>query len=198
MTIEKTFTVQKRIGFGKGFNRRLRCQNIVPGVLYTTKGDNIAVQVANMPLQKLYEEMGRTTVFNLEIDDNGNKSTFPVLIWQTQYHPIKSEFKHIDFFGVDLDKEIKIGVPVKFVGDSPGVKLGGLLETYRNRLILIGKPLDMPVKIVIDISVLELNDSVHIADVKLPEGIRAEYTNNYTVVAIISKAKEEVTEEDAE
>lgn len=190
MSVEKIFTVQKRKVFGKGFNRRLRCQNIVPGVLYTTKGDNIAVQAPSLSLKKIYEEMGRTTVFTLEIDDNGSKNTFPVLIWQTQYHPIKNEFKHVDFFGVDLEKEIKINVPIQFIGTSPGIKLGGQLETYRERLTLISKPLVMPEKIVIDISGLNLNDSIHIEDIELPKDVRADYTNNFAVVSIISKVTE--------
>lgn len=88
----------------------------------------------------MYDEMGHTTVFNLEIDENGQKSTHPVLIWQVQRHPYKKNFTHIDFYGVDLNKEVKVDVPLEFVGVSCGVKLGGVLETYRESLRLSCKP----------------------------------------------------------
>lgn len=194
-TIEKTLTVKKRDALGKGHNRRLRCEKLVPGVYYTSAGENIAVQAEALPLQKIYDEMGRTTVFNLEIDDNGKKIVHPVLVWDVQYHPYKKEFKHIDFFGVDLQKKVKISVPLEFIGVSRGVKAGGKLETYREKLTLISKPLDMPKKITIDISTLDINKTIAVADVQLPAGVCADYTNNFAIVSVISKTAEDTAEE---
>lgn len=194
-TIEKTLTVKKRDGLGKGCNRRLRCEKLVPGVYYTAAGENIPVQAEALPLQKMYDEMGRTTVFNLEIDDNGKKIVHPVLVWQVQYHPYKKEFKHIDFFGVDLQKKIKISVPVEFVGVSRGVKAGGKLETYREHLMLVSKPLDMPKKITIDITTLDINKTIAVADVVLPAGVSADYSNNFAIVSVISKSAEDTAAE---
>lgn len=190
-SIEKTLTVQKRSGLGKGFNRRLRCESLVPGVYYTASGENIPVQSQSLPLQKMYEEMGRTTVFNLEIDDNGTKTVHPVLVWDIQYHPYKKEFKHVDFFGVDLHKKVKINVPLEFVGTCRGVKAGGTLENYREKIMLISKPLDMPKKIVIDITNLDINTTIAIADVVLPAGVEADYTNNYAIVSVLAKSADD-------
>ena len=128
MTIEKTLSVQKREGSGKGPGGRARTQDMIPGVFYTAKGDNIAVQAPALPLEKMYTEMGRTAVFNLEIDDNGTKTVHPVMFWEVQKHPYKKAFTHVDFYGVDLDKEVKVDVPIEFVGVSRGVKLGGVME----------------------------------------------------------------------
>ena len=147
MNIEKTLSVQKREGCGKGPSGRLRSEKLIPGVFYTAKGENISVQAPALPLEKIYGEMGHTTVFNLEIEDNGQKTMHPVLIWQVQFHPYKRAFTHIDFYGVDLDKEVTVDVPVEFVGTSRGVKLGGRLETYREIVRLCSKPLAMPQKI---------------------------------------------------
>ena len=127
----KTLSVQKRTAFGKGANRRLRVESLVPGVYYASDGTNVPVQMPALPLSKIYEQVGRTNVFNLEIDDNGTKTVHPVFVWDAQYHPVKGVFTHVDFFGVDLNKEIKVDVPLEFVGTSKGVKLGGTLETYR-------------------------------------------------------------------
>lgn len=189
MDIEKTLSVQKREDCGKGPSGRLRSQELIPGVFYTAKGENITVQAPTLPLEKLYEEVGHTTVFNLEIDENGQKSTHPVLIWQVQRHPYKKCFTHIDFYGVDLNKEVKVDVPLEFVGVSRGVKLGGVLETYRESVRLSSKPLDMPKKITIDVSDMDINDTVNMADLQLPANVTAVYDQNFAVVSVLARPR---------
>lgn len=189
----KTLSVQKRTTSGKGSNRRLRAENIVPGVYYAAEGVNVPVQMPALPLSKVYEQVGRTNVFNLEIDDNGTKTLHPVFVWDAQYHPVKSIFTHVDFFGVDLDKNIKVEVPVEFVGTSKGVKLGGMLETYRERITLQAKPQFMPRKVTVDVSNLDINQSVRITQVVLPEGVEAVYKTDFTVVAVLTNDKSEET-----
>ncbi len=196
MSIEKVLNAQKRDGLGKGYNRRLRVQNMVPGVFYSAKGENVAVQMPALPLEKMYAEMGRTVVFTLEIDDNGTKSTHPVMIWEAKRHPYKNEFVHIDFYGVDLEKPVKVLVNIEFSGTSKGVKLGGKLETYRERVYLVGKPQDLPKKIEIDVTDMGLNSSLRVADLELPAGVTASYDQNFAIVSVISKVKDEA--EDAQ
>ena len=196
MNIEKTLSVQKREGYGKGPSGRLRAQKLIPGVFYTPKGDNISVQAPVLPLEKIYGEMGHTTVFNLEIEDNGKKTLHPVLIWQVQFHPYKRAFTHIDFYGVDLEKEVTVDVPVEFVGTSRGVKLGGILETYREMVRLTSKPLNMPQKITVDVSDMGINDTISVTDLKLPENVSAVFDQNFALVTVISKSKDEAEEED--
>ena len=190
MNIEKTLSVQKREGCGKGPSGRLRAEKLIPGVFYTASGENISVQAPVLPLEKIYGEMGHTTVFNLEIEDNGKKTLHPVLIWQVQFHPYKRAFTHIDFYGVDLDKEVTVDVPVEFVGTSRGVKLGGRLETYREFVRLCSKPLDMPKKIVVDVTPMDINTTICVGDLQLPENVKAVYDQNFAIVSVISKAKE--------
>ena len=194
MNIEKTLSVQKREGCGKGPSGRLRAEKLIPGVFYTASGENISVQAPVLPLEKIYGEMGHTTVFNLEIEDNGKKTLHPVLIWQVQFHPYKRAFTHIDFYGVDLDKEVTVDVPVEFVGISRGVKLGGRLETYREMVRLCSKPLTMPQKITVDVTDMGINDTVTVSDLKLPENVRAVFDQNYALVSVISKSKDEEAE----
>ncbi len=194
MSIEKVLNAQKRDGLGKGYNRRLRVQNMVPGVFYTAKGDNVAVQLPALPLEKMYAEMGRTSVFTLEIDDNGSKTTHPVMIWEAKRHPFKNEFTHIDFYGVDLEKAVKVQVNIEFVGVSKGVKMGGKLETYRERVYVVGKPQDLPKKIIIDVTEMGLNSSLRVADLELPANVRAHYDQNFAIVSVISKVKDENAE----
>lgn len=198
MEIEKTLTVQKREGRGKGASGRLRSQALVPGVFYTASGQNIMVQAPQLPLEKMYEAVGHTTVFNLEINSGEGRETHPVLIWQVQRHPYKKQFLHIDYYGVDLHKEVKVEVPVEIVGTPKGVKLGGVLETYRESVRLASKPLDMPQKIVVDVTNLDIGDMINVTDIVLPSNVHAVYDHNYAVVGVLAKTEEaEDTEEAA-
>ena len=190
----KTLSVQKREGLGKGSNRRLRAEQTIPCVFYDAEGDNFSVQVSAKELGKLYDEVGRTTVFNIEYEENGKKVVKPALFWDVQYHPVKRAFVHIDFYGVNLEKEVKLVVPLEFVGVAKGTKLGGKLETYRERVTLKGKPLSIPARVSVDISDLGVNDILHVADLKLPEGVSAAMTANFAVVSVISREAAEAEE----
>lgn len=194
--IDKTLTVQKREGKGKCASGRLRAKDLVPGVFYTANGENIMVQVPELPLEKMYEKVGHTTVFNLEIESEDGKTVHPVLIWQVQRHPYKKHFTHIDYYGVDLDKEIKVDVPLEFTGVAPGVKLGGVMETYRENVRLASKPLDMPQKIVVDVSKMKIGDSINVGDLELPPNVQSVYDQNYAIVSVLAKGKEDAAEDE--
>ena len=197
MSIEKTLQVQKRNGLGKGANRRLRAGALVPGVFYNGKGENIALQIPSLPMEKLLAAVGRNTVFHIEINNGEKKDKYPALIWDIQYHPYKRAFLHIDFYGVDLDKEVVVRVPLEFTGIARGVKLGGQLETYRENVRLSGKPLDIPKKITLDVTELDINAAIHVADLSLPQGICAVYSTNYCIVAVHMPGAEEEDKENA-
>lgn len=191
----KVLAAQKRDTSGKGFNRRLRVDEIVPGVYYSGAGENFSVQMTEPALNKLYSEVGRTTVFNLEIDADGKKSLHPVLVWDVQRHPVKNRITHVDFYGVDLDKPVKITVPIEFTGVARGTKVGGVMETYREQVQLVAKPLDMPAKIVLDVTPLELGKTVQVADLPLPEGVQAAYDVNYAIVSVLMPGADDAAAE---
>lgn len=194
----KTLPVQKRTAFGKGVNRRLRTKDLVPGVYYTADGQNIPVQVAELPLAKIYEQVGRTNVFQLEIEDeNGAKTLHPVFVWDAQYAPVKNSFTHVDFRGVDLNKEIEVKVQVEYTGTPKGVKMGGTLETYRSEVILSAKPEAMPRKVLLDVTGLEIGQSMRVSNMPLPEGVRAVYKSDFTMASVFMEGADASTEEAA-
>ncbi|MBQ4615876.1 MAG: 50S ribosomal protein L25/general stress protein Ctc [Mailhella sp.] len=187
----KTLSVQKRTAFGKGANRRLRAEALVPGVYYTADGQNIPVQMAALPLAKMYEQMGRTNVFQIEVEDeNGAKTLHPVFVWDAQYSPVKSTFTHVDFLGVDLDKEIKIKVQVEYAGTPKGCKVGGTMETYRDEVVLAAKPADMPRKLVIDVTGMEIGQTIRVSNMPLPEGVRPVFKSDFTMVSVFMEGAE--------
>ena len=191
----KTLSVKKRTAFGKGANRRLRAEALVPGVYYTADGQNIPVQMPELPLVKMYEQVGRTNVFQLELEDeNGVKTLHPVFVWDAQYSPVKSTFTHIDFLGVDLDKEIQVKVQVEYAGTPKGVKVGGKMETYRDEVILAAKPAEMPRKLVLDVTGMEIGQTIRVSTMPLPEGVRPVYKSDYTMVSVFMEGAEAAAE----
>lgn len=192
----KTLVVQKRLGLGKGPNRRLHKKNLIPGIFYTSGGENIPIQLPELPFTKIFSEVGRTTVFNLKIESDKENITHPVIIWELQYYPVKNRFMHVDLYGVELNKPIKIVVPLEFTGTAKGTKVGGKLETYREQLTLIANPLDMPSKVTLDISDLDIGKSIYVADLKLPEGVKTSYDTNYAIVSVIMPGGNTATEQE--
>lgn len=190
-----TLSVRERAEKGKGSCRRIRTKELVPGIYYNQKGENIPVIVEMLPLTKLHRKLGSSRVFQLEIQKDGATETLPSLIWGLQYDPIKSVPIHVDFYGVDLEREIKVDVRVVVEGKAKGIIKGGLLEVFRDSLEVICKPLDVPEKIVINVTDLDVGMNLHIDEVQLPAGVRAVYDERYSVVGVVAK---EVEEEKAE
>lgn len=170
---------------GKGAGRKLRAKGIVPAIFYTPKGDSLAVQVSAHALHKLYHQVGRTTVFTLEVEGEGKKFSQPCLIWDTEVYPTKSEFQHVDFYGVDMERELKIRVPLVFSGTAKGTKLGGKLEIYREHIYVTSKPATLPSKVVVNISNIDVNQGLRVADLIMPEGVRASYDDNFAILNVV-------------
>jgi len=186
-----TLSVRPRAEKGKGTCRRMLAKNLVPGIYYNQKGVNIPVVVDILPLTKLHRKVGSSRVFHLEMDLDGKAESLPSLIWDMQYDPMKSTPIHVDFYGVDLEREIKVDVRVVVEGKAKGIILGGLLEVFRETIEVICKPLDVPDSIVIDVTELDLGVNMHIDEIKLPAGVRAVFDDNYAVVGIVAQEAEE-------
>ena len=190
----QSLAVKTRAGLGKGANRKLRATGMVPGVYYDAKGVNIPVMVDHLPLQKLYSKTASSHVFDLMIEADGGQETKPALIWKLEHHPTKQRITHVDFYGVDLNKEIHVHVPVEVTGKSQGQVKGGSLEIYRESIEIVCLPLNIPDKVVIDITALDLNENIQIADVTLPEGVKAVYEDNFAILAVLSASAEAAAE----
>jgi large subunit ribosomal protein L25 len=188
--------VEERTKLGKGHNRRLRVEGMVPGIYYDAQGANIPVKVEMNPLLKAYGKLGNAQVFDLVLERNGKTETMPALLWRVRNEPVKGLPEHVDFFGVDLTQEIKVAVHFEIIGEAVGTKLGGTVELYRETIEVVCKPMDIPESIVIDITALDILDSIHIEEIEFPENVTPLFDENYAVVAIAAMREEE--EEDLE
>jgi large subunit ribosomal protein L25 len=179
-----TLRASARAKTGKNANRRLRASGFTPAVFYDATGQALSLQVNEAELAKVYVGTGRTTVFDLEIDSDGQKTTRPCLIWDVEYYPTRNRFMHLDFYGADPDRELKVRVPLEFTGTPKGVKAGGKVEIYRENIDILCKPAVMPKKILVDISGLDVGQGLRIADLTLPEEVRARYDVNFAVLTV--------------
>ncbi len=179
----QTLKVQARSGLGKEANRKLRQESLVPGVYYNAKGENIALQVQGLPLSKLFHKIGSSRVFDLIIGEEATAR--PALIWKLQHNPVKSNIIHVDFLGVDLDKAIKVHVPVEVTGKPKGLVKGGRLEIFRETVEVLAKPLSIPDAVVVDVTDLDLNESYLISELPVIEGVKFIYDDNFAVVGVV-------------
>lgn len=173
----------------KGNLKKMRSEGFVPAIVYGKKREPKAIRVALKDLQKAVKtETGFNTIFDLTVD--GKKEGL-VRIREYQSHPINRVFTHVDFQAVDLTTKIEVEVPIHVIGKAEGVKLGGILEQQRRSLLLRCLATQIPEFIEIDISPLNIGQSVHADEIALPPGVEFPHETNFVVVAVVPPSKEE-------
>ena len=122
------------------------------------------------------------------------------MIKEMQVSPTTNEYIHIDFYEVSMDQEIVVKVPVEVTGKSEGIERGGLLQVVRRQLEVSCLPTDIPVKIEVDISALDIGDSIHVEEIGVGEKVKLLFDINFTVVTVVAPTveKEPVSEEELE
>lgn len=180
-----TLNAQKREQTGKGAARRLRAAGRIPAVFYNAKGESLSISLDEKELLKVFGKTRRTGVFNLDMEHGAERRVQPALIWDVDYFPAKSRIQHVDIFGVDLNKDISIRIPLEFTGTAKGTKVGGALQILREALTVTGKPLTLPQKIFIDISNLDINEYIRIKDLSLPAGVKAGLEDDVMLAGVV-------------
>jgi large subunit ribosomal protein L25 len=136
-------------------------------------------------------------ILNLVIQ-NGKKITKPAMIKELQSHPVSGDFLHIDFYEIDMQRKINVMIPIVTKGISKGVELGGLLQIIRREIEVLCMPGDIPEAIELDITDLDVGDSVHVEEIPLGDNVEISSDVNFTVLTIVSPKVEEVEEEEEE
>ncbi len=192
--------VEAREGTGKGAARQIRRDGRVPAVVY---GLDMAPRALSLGRRELEQEMSRggfmNRLYNLRLEDKIQR----VLPRDVQFHVVTDTPIHVDFLRLSEDAEITIAVPVVFVNEeeSPGLRQGGVLNVVRYEIEVDCRADSIPESIEIDLTGLELGDSLHISAVTLPEGATSAITDrDFTIitVAVPSVQEEEVEEEEEE
>src|SRR3972149_3901376 len=183
MTIEINATTRKTQGTGA--SRRLRNTGRVPGVVYGAGSVNLIELDHNELYHKLRAEAFHASVLTLNLDGK-NES---VQLRDFVMHPFRQQVQHIDFQRVDANKKMHIKVPLHFLNEdiAPGVKDGGgKISHVMNDLDITCLPADLPAFIEVDLGHLALGHSVHVSDLKLPQGVQAAAHGTHTAEAVVA------------
>ncbi len=193
--LELQTTVRKSTGNSPA--RSLRRSGHIPAVLYGPKTDPVLLSVNVKDLEQVFKQGNVYQIILNLVIKNGEKITKAAMVKELQTHPVSGSFIHIDFYEIDMKRQIKVMVPVITTGQAVGVENGGMLNIVRREIELLCLPGDIPEAIEIDITDLDVGDSVHIEDIPLE--ISADV--NFTVVTVLTPKVEEeevVEEEEAE
>jgi large subunit ribosomal protein L25 len=174
---------EPRAKLGKGPAYQVRRQGKIPGIVYGGKGDPVTVQVDERSFGKLY--YAGAMLQTLVMLDVGGKKT-RVLPRAVQVDPVTDRPIHIDFMRLEPGARVRIAIPVKFRGqeNSPGLKLGGVINVVTHEIEVYCSADNIPDYIEGDLTGLEIGDSLHINDFTLPEGVKTVIQRNFTVASI--------------
>lgn len=194
-----TLAAETRDRAGKGASRALRREGRVPAVIYGGKEEPTPIHVE---ARELVRQLGMGHFMNsIVMIDVGGK-TVRTLPKDVAFHPVSDRPVHVDFLCLAKDAKIQVAVPVVFVNEeaSPGLKKGGVLNVVRHELELVCESDKIPDEIHIDVTGLEVGDSIHISSVNLPEGSESAITDrDFTIATIVApsalkRAESEETE----
>ena len=172
----------------------LRRRGLVPGIVYGPAIDAIPIAIEQHDLRVLFSKVTRSSSINLSIDGDERRE-LDVFLKVVDYDPITDEPLHVDFYHPEVGVPLKLHVPVKIVGESPGVKAGGILNVLFNDIRVHGLPKDIPHLITLDVSQLDLGDSIHVSDIDFGN-VEPLLPPERTIVTVIAPRGYAVTEEE--
>jgi large subunit ribosomal protein L25 len=163
-----TLNVAPRTEFGSRTARRMRREGLVPGVVYSGGAEATSFQVSERDVRGVIAE--GAALFDLSVD--GGKAR-PVVVKEQQLHPVKGTLRHIDLQEVNLKEAIQADVLIELEGveDAPGVKASGVLEHVTREITVEALPAEIPDKIVVDVSAMEINDTLQLSSIEAPKGV---------------------------
>jgi len=181
-----SLTAQERTEFGNGPTRRLRKSGFVPGVVYQPGGPSLALSLSDRDLRRAIAE-GRTGVIDLAV---GDAPARPVLLKDWQLHPVRLDVMHVDFVEVDLTQEIEAPVAITLHGDAVGVRDGGVMDQPLREVVVSALPDTLPDHIELDVSALQIGDSVTVGDLIAPAGVTIVTDPDQVVASVVAPTVE--------
>lgn len=186
-----TIEVQEREVLGKIAANRARREGVLPGVAYHRGEEPVSIQVPYKEFMMLASRARKTQVFTFKSESSklGGKIA---IVKEIQRDYIKNRLLHVDFQTLKEDEELSVDVPVRLVGESPGVKnQGGLLTFVTHEVTVMCLPKDIPGSVEVDISGLNLGESVHAGDLGWPQGVSLKDDEEETIVSVVASRTSE-------
>ena len=191
MAKQVKLTAQRREATGRSAIRKLKARGIVPAIVYGGKDKPQPLQVSRRDISLMLSHASGENIL-VELEIAGEKGSRMAMIQEIQHSPVGGDVLHVDFHTVSMDEKIEAPVPLEPVGVANGVKnFGGLLEQSLRTLEVECLPRDLPDKIVVDVSALNIGDSIHVRDIQLPAGVAAKTQHDLTAFSVLAPAVEE-------
>ena len=182
---------EPRTSVGRSAVRKLKAHGIIPAIIYGGKDKSQPLQVTARDINALMSHASGENVL-VELEIAGEKSTRTALVQEVQHSPVSGDIRHVDFHAISMDETIQAEIPLEPVGIANGVKnFGGLLEQSLRALTIECLPRDLPDRITVDISALNIGDSIHVRDIRLPSGVTAKVQPDLTAFSVLAPVIEE-------
>ena len=188
----------ERTGTGKGAARQARRDGMVPGIVFGGDKDPLPIMLPfNALLKRLKDGRFKSTLFNMKVEGHEDVR---VICRDVQRDVVKDLPTHVDFMRLRRTTKINLFIPVEFVGEeaAPGIKKGGMLTVVRPEVELIVTAGDIPEKITVDLTGLNIGDIVHISDVTLPEGAKPTIDRDFVIANISAPSGLSSSDDDAD
>lgn len=182
--------VDAREAGSKHSARRLRRGGKIPGILYGPKTQPVPLEIDTKEFSSRVAGLEGSHLVRLK-SASTTLADKVALVKEVQYHPITGEVVHTDLYEVDLTARIQVHVPLHFVGKAEGVVRGGILQPVVREIQVECLPLDIPEFFNVEVSDLDIGDSVHIEDLPMPAGVSAIYESNLALVTVVPPTVEE-------
>jgi large subunit ribosomal protein L25 len=182
---------------GKGAARRLRKNNQIPAVFYGPKTDPVMLVVDYPELKGIMKRgSGENIILDLQVQSDGGTETRMAMLKDLLMDPVTDAYIHADFYEISMDKKITVGIPIRLINTPVGAADGGILQHIKRELTISCMPDRLIDYLDVDVSGLDIGDSLHVRDIKLPEGISSTEEDDMTiaVVAAPTVAVEEAVE----
>ncbi len=181
--------VQVRREVGKSAARKLRARGLVPGVLYGRGIEPLPIAVDLRALEAtLQAAAGGHVLLDLTVREDGQVRGELAMVQEVQREVLSRRLLHVDLHRVSLTEKVYTRLPVVVRGEAPGVREGGILEVLRHEVEVSGLPAELPDHLELDVSRLTLGHSLHVRDLKVPEGVTVLTPADETVVTILAPA----------
>ena len=194
MAIQLKINAQPRTEAGRNAVKKIKQAGLVPAVIYGAKDPARNIQIVERELSRLLGHAASESVLvEVNIQDGGSATTRTALIQEVQHHPVSGAVLHLDLHVVAMDEVMTAEVTVETTGEAEGVKTGGgVLEVILRNLEIQCLPGDLPEAITVDVSKLNIGDSIHVKDLSLPRGVTV---LNDAELSVVSVAPPTVVEE---
>jgi large subunit ribosomal protein L25 len=190
---ELLIKAEVRGGRGKGEARKLRRAGVIPAILYGRDVDSLALSISSKDWRHLETSARSNAVIRMVVSGGLGKDERPVMIKQVQRRPVDRSVLHVDFLQVSMERVVQVEVPIHLTGDPVGLVKGGVIEQHLRTVMVESLPGQIPEKIDVDISNLDIGDSIHIHEIALP-GVKLLDPPDVAVVGLTPPEIEEKVE----